>query len=68
MFSYVRFRLKGWRLGVDNLYQTLAERVAAWRDGGYPCEEYPIIAEVLEHQSEPEGEGLVSCATRNFAL
>lgn len=43
---------------MNNLYQTLAGRVLAWRDEGYPCEEYPTIAEVLEHQSEPAGEGL----------
>jgi type III restriction enzyme len=38
----------------DTLHQRIAERVAAWRIAGYPCEAYPAIAEVLEWSRDPE--------------
>mgnify|MGYP000997321771 CR=1 FL=1 len=28
----------------------ISEQVAAWKQGGYTCEEYPIIADILEYQ------------------
>jgi hypothetical protein len=43
---------------VSNLHQTIAKHVAEWREAGYPCDEFPVIDEILEHQSGPEGEGL----------
>ncbi len=42
---------------MNNLYQALAGRVAGCREEGYPCQ-VPIIAEILDHRSGPEGEGL----------
>lgn len=39
---------------MSNLYEALAERVDAWRVAGYPCEKHPVIAEVLEYQTDPE--------------
>ena len=44
--------------GVNNLYRALTERVTGWHDEGYPCEEFPIVAEILEHRCEPVGESL----------
>jgi type III restriction enzyme len=38
---------------VTELYQELAERVAAWRGAGYPCA-YPTIGEILEYAVENE--------------
>lgn len=32
-----------------HLYQHLAQRVADWRTAGYPCSEYPAIAEILNY-------------------
>jgi type III restriction enzyme len=34
------------------LYQVLAERVDAWRDANYPCDDYPAIREILEFAVE----------------
>jgi type III restriction enzyme len=36
------------------LYEALAMHVAAWRDEGYPHEDYPAIAEILEWASNPD--------------
>ena len=36
-----------------NLHQTIAGHVAAWRAAGYPCEEFPAVAEILNHQKLP---------------
>ena len=35
---------------MPHLYQILTEKVNAWREAGYPCEDYPAIAEILEYQ------------------
>lgn len=37
-----------------HLHQILAERVLTWRESGYPCEDFPVIAEILEHQMVQE--------------
>ncbi len=34
------------------LYQTLSERVDAWRSQNYPCDDYPAIQEILEYATE----------------
>lgn len=34
------------------LYQTLSERVDAWRQENYPCDDYPAIREILEYATE----------------
>ena len=39
---------------VNPLYQILAGRVKEWRDAGYPSENYPALAEILEYQVEAE--------------
>ena len=40
-----------------HLYQVLAQRVAGWREQGYPHNAYPAIAEILEWAANPEGSG-----------
>jgi type III restriction enzyme len=35
------------------LHNILRDRVIQWREGGYPCEEFPAIAEILEFQELP---------------
>lgn len=37
-----------------SLYQIISNNVDAWRKAGYPCEEYPLISEILEWSHEPE--------------
>ncbi len=39
-----------------HLYQVLAQRVAGWREQGYPSD-YPAIAEILEWAANPAGAG-----------
>jgi len=39
---------------MEYLYQRLAERTAKWREAGYPCDDYPAVAEVLQYQIERE--------------
>ncbi|HOV80403.1 MAG TPA: DEAD/DEAH box helicase family protein [Bacillota bacterium] len=39
---------------MSHLHQIIAERTQAWREGGYPCSDFPAIAEILEYQTEPE--------------
>lgn len=36
------------------LYQVLATKTEQWRKAGYPCEEYPVIREILDYQTDPE--------------
>jgi len=39
---------------VEHLHQRLAALVAQWRTDGYPCDDYPAIAEILEYAVESE--------------
>lgn len=39
---------------INHLHQILTERVQTWREAGYPCEDFPVLAEILEHQTAPE--------------
>ena len=34
-----------------HLHALTAEKVTAWKQAGYPCEAYPVIAEILEYQT-----------------
>jgi len=43
---------------VTHLHQEIATRVAAWRSGGYPCPEFPAIAQVLEWAREGDAGAL----------
>lgn len=36
------------------LYQLLAGKVRLWREGGYPCEQFPAVAEILQFQTLDE--------------
>lgn len=36
---------------MPHLHALIAEQVAVWKTAGYPCEEFPIIADLLEHQT-----------------
>ena len=40
------------------LYQKLAQRVAQWSADGYPCDDYPAIAEILEYATVDDGRTL----------
>ncbi len=39
---------------MTQLHQALAARVAEWRGQGYPCPDYPAVAETLEWSLDPE--------------
>jgi type III restriction enzyme len=43
---------------MSDLYEILAEKTRAWREAGYPCEEYPAIGEILDWQTDPESGNL----------
>ena len=43
---------------MPQLYQILSEKVTAWREAGYACDEYPAIAEVLEFQMLADNKAL----------
>ncbi len=34
----------------SHLHAIVAEQVTAWQNAGYPCEEFPVIADILEYQ------------------
>jgi hypothetical protein len=37
-----------------HLYELIHQNVSAWRDAGYPCADYPAIAEILDYATLPE--------------
>jgi hypothetical protein len=37
-----------------HLYQELTDHVVAWREAGYPCEQYPVIGEIFDWAHETE--------------
>lgn len=39
---------------MEHLHQMCATKVKEWREGGYPCEEFPAITEILEYQVQSE--------------
>jgi type III restriction enzyme len=39
-----------------HLYKLIQQDVAAWRDDGYPVDDYPAIAEVLDYATLPESD------------
>ncbi len=41
---------------MQHLFEKLREDTLNWRKEGYPCQEYPLIGEVLRHQFEGEVE------------
>lgn len=47
------YRLGRDEVAVNYLHQHLAELVHQWRAGGYPCDDYPAIAEVMEWSLDP---------------
>jgi hypothetical protein len=42
---------------MKHLYQQVQDRVTKWREDGYPSEDYPAIAEILEYATIPTDEG-----------
>lgn len=42
---------------MSHLHEVLAGRVSEWREQGYPCEQYPAIAEILDYAMEDAEEG-----------
>ena len=43
---------------MPHLYELIQQRVAEWREAGYPAEGYPAIGEILDYAMLPEGRGL----------
>jgi len=43
---------------MNYLYQVLAAETQQWREAEYPCEEYPVIGEMLDWQTDSETGGL----------
>jgi type III restriction enzyme len=43
---------------MSHLYELIQQNVAAWREDGYPTEDYPAIAEILDYAMLPESNGL----------
>ena len=43
---------------MGHLYELIQQNVAAWRQDGYPAEDYPVIAEILDYATLPESGGL----------
>jgi len=43
---------------MNHLYQVLAVETHKWREQGYPCEEYPVIGEILDYQTDAEAGAL----------
>jgi hypothetical protein len=41
---------------VAYLYELIQQNVAAWREDGYPADEYPAIAEILDYATLPESD------------
>lgn len=40
---------------MPHLYELLDQRTRGWREQGYPCGDYPAIAEVLGYQLHDDG-------------
>jgi len=40
-----------------HLYQAIAQKVNEWGKAGYPQEDYPVLAEILEWASNPDSSG-----------
>lgn len=36
---------------MPHLHALIADQVSAWKKAGYPCDEFPVIADLLEHQT-----------------
>ena len=43
---------------MTHFYQVIQHKVTAWRQAGYPCEEYPAVSEILEYAILPESRTL----------
>ena len=41
---------------MDHLYQIIQNNVKTWRDQGYPSEDYPAIAEILNYATLPDSD------------
>jgi len=39
---------------MDHLYEALAIQTQQWREQDYACEQYPVIGEILDWQTDPE--------------
>ncbi len=44
---------------MQHLYEQLRDDTLNWRKDGYPCQDYPLIGEVLRHQFEGEADDRV---------
>ncbi len=41
---------------MDFLYQRIQQNVRAWREDGYPTDDYPAVAEILDYATLPESD------------
>lgn len=41
---------------MNHLYQILFDKTRQWRESGYPCEQFPAIADILSYQSTDEND------------
>lgn len=39
---------------MEHLHRDIGTKVREWREGGYPCDEFPAITEILEYQAQSE--------------
>ena len=39
---------------MPHLYELIQQNVTEWREAGYPTDDYPAIAEILEYATLPE--------------
>lgn len=35
---------------MPHLHAHIADQVSAWKQAGFPCDDYPVVADILEHQ------------------
>lgn len=42
---------------MDYLHELLRQKVESWRQAGYPCDEFPAIAEVLNYATDEGSHG-----------
>ncbi|MGH7460356.1 MAG: DEAD/DEAH box helicase family protein, partial [Longimicrobiales bacterium] len=43
---------------MNHLHERIAAQVGAWRTGGYALERFPALAEILDYQTDAEGDGM----------
>ena len=52
----------------SHLYELIQKNVDTWRGAGYPCADYPAIAEILEYATLPETGSLRAAQIRALVM